>query len=52
MKMYNCNQSCLCKKCTRIKRNCAECKISVNKTKECLENGIKQCESFIEDEKD
>lgn len=50
IKMYDCKNRCLCARCKNIVRNCAECKISVDRTKECLiKNGIKQCEKFVED---
>ena len=41
-----CNK-CKCAKCQRIKINCAECKLSVTKTKECADGGIKECENFV-----
>ena len=31
-RMYNCKIICLCKKCQRIIKKCAECKLSVEKT--------------------
>ena len=46
MAMNNCINKCLCAQCKKIKKNCAECKISVMKTKECLTTGIKECENF------
>ena len=48
MAMYDCRSRCLCARCKRIFVNCAECKKSVEKTKECLNTGIKQCKDFIE----
>lgn len=47
----NCKSKCICKECKRIKINCAECKYSVERTKECLETSIKQCEYFKKGEK-
>ena len=46
MGMRNCENRCLCAICTKIIRNCAECKTSVEKTRECLTTGIKKCEYF------
>ena len=46
-KMYECFKICKCAKCQRIKINCAECKLSVAKTKECADGGIKECENFV-----
>lgn len=51
MAMYSCTNRCICARCKRIKSNCAECKYSVEKTKECLETGIKECKYFIEGER-
>lgn len=47
MKMYKCENECLCSTCKLILKNCAECKISVDKTKECVTSGIKQCKNYI-----
>lgn len=49
--MYSCINKCLCTRCIKIVKNCAECKHSVKKTKDCLDAGIKKCEFFIEKEK-
>lgn len=46
MAMYSCEGKCLCATCAKIKNNCAECKHSVDKTKECLLTGIKECKEF------
>jgi len=48
MAMYNCISKCICAECNKIYVNCAECQYSVNKTKECLNGGIKKCKHFSE----
>jgi len=50
MAMHNCKNKCLCATCKRIIRNCAECKDSVEKTKECLSDGIKECKNYMSKE--
>lgn len=46
-KMYSCINKCLCSRCKNVKGNCATCKESVKKTKECVTGGIKKCAYFV-----
>lgn len=48
-KMYDCINRCLCARCKRIKVNCAECKYSVERTKECVTTEIKECKYFLKE---
>lgn len=45
-KMYDCMEKCICANCSRIEVNCAECRHSIGRTKECVTTGIKECQYF------
>lgn len=48
MAMNSCINKCLCARCKMIKNNCAECEHSVEKTRECVTTGIKECKYLID----